>query len=112
MQGSAKIVALNLEDPYRSARPLQKCADFLKIGHRLIYLFHSNFADRLLNFERLLCHIDFVWADTFSHVAPFWLVDVLIKCCCYNISATQFVAVFLVIAVKLVSCQHDGNIIY
>ena len=30
LQGSAKIVALNLEDPYRSARSLQKCADFLK----------------------------------------------------------------------------------
>ena len=29
LQGSAKIVALNLEDPYRSARSLQKCADFL-----------------------------------------------------------------------------------
>ena len=28
LQGSAKIVALNLEDPYRSARSLQKCADF------------------------------------------------------------------------------------
>ena len=30
LQGSAKIVALNLEDPYRSARSLQKCADFLE----------------------------------------------------------------------------------
>ena len=29
LQGSAKIVALSLEDPYRSARYLQKCADFL-----------------------------------------------------------------------------------
>ena len=29
LQGSAKIVALNPEDPYRSARSLQKCADFL-----------------------------------------------------------------------------------
>ena len=29
LQGSAKIVALNLEDPYRSARSLKKCADFL-----------------------------------------------------------------------------------
>ena len=29
LQGSAKIVALDLEDPYRSARSLQKCADFL-----------------------------------------------------------------------------------
>ena len=29
LQGSAKIVALNLENPYRSARSLQKCADFL-----------------------------------------------------------------------------------
>ena len=27
--GSAKIVALNLEDIYRSAGSLQKCADFL-----------------------------------------------------------------------------------
>ena len=30
LQGSAKIVALNLEDPYRSARSLQKCVDFCK----------------------------------------------------------------------------------
>ena len=30
LQGSAKIVALNLEDSYRSARSLQKCADFLE----------------------------------------------------------------------------------
>ena len=29
LQGSVKIVALNLEDPYRSARSSQKCADFL-----------------------------------------------------------------------------------
>ena len=29
LQGSAKIVALNLEDPYRSVRSLRKCADFL-----------------------------------------------------------------------------------
>ena len=29
LQGSAKIVALNLEDPYRFARSLKKCADFL-----------------------------------------------------------------------------------
>ena len=28
-QGSAKIVALNPEEPYRSVRYLQKCADFL-----------------------------------------------------------------------------------
>ena len=30
LQGSAKIVALNLEEPYRSAESLQNCADFLK----------------------------------------------------------------------------------
>ena len=30
LQGSAKIVALNLEDPFRSTRFLQKCADFLQ----------------------------------------------------------------------------------
>ena len=40
------------------------------IGHTLIYLFHSNFAETV---EKLVCHIDFVLADTTSPVAPFWV---------------------------------------
>ena len=37
----------------------------LGIGHTLIHLFHSNFPEKgcSFNFERLICHIDFVLAD-------------------------------------------------
>ena len=38
LQGSAKIVALNLEDPYRSARSLQKCADLQDL-YRSVQIF-------------------------------------------------------------------------
>ena len=39
LQGSAKIVALNLDGPYRSAESLQKCADiFLKVFAEMFFL--------------------------------------------------------------------------
>ena len=42
LQGSAKIVALNLEDPYRSARSLQKCADLQDL-YRSVQIFFKDF---------------------------------------------------------------------
>ena len=51
LQGSAKIVALNLEDPYRSERSLQKCADFLKdFFQKYVFLLLRNQNTAFLDF--------------------------------------------------------------
>ena len=41
-------------------------------GITLIYVFQLTFQKRLFNFEKLVCHINFVLADKTSRVAALW----------------------------------------
>ena len=153
LQDSAKIVALNLENSYRSAISLQKCADFLQrflqkcvflqllrnqytafvllqllieyfswhrvgqlklsitqnsgegkffpitvnlvTGESAVLVIHRNLSIPL-ELSRTGCWalrgsiaiLTSFWQIKFDTWQPSGLINVLIKCCCYNISAT------------------------